>query len=118
MMTGNMLKEFIKLYNDDLNNYGKYIKYEKDYFIKQPEIQELLYEIKDYDYYVIDWGLNMTTKGIMKKYKKDYDLIIRLYTMNKLYLRPKQIDDFLEKRGEKKYPHYELIGKRRCLKWN
>lgn len=45
-----------KLYNYDLNNYARYIKYEKDYFINQSEIKELLDNAKDYDYYVIDWG--------------------------------------------------------------
>ena len=55
LMTGNMLKEFIKLYNDDLNNYATYIKLEKDNFINRKEIKELL-KCRDYDYYVIDWG--------------------------------------------------------------
>lgn len=58
----------------------------------------------------------MTTKGIMKKYNKDYDLIIRMYCMDKLYLTQSQVNKFLKKIGEKKYPHYELIGKRRVIK--
>lgn len=58
----------------------------------------------------------MTTKGIMKKYKKDYDLIIRLYSMDKLYLSERQLNKFLKKRGEKKYPHYELEGKKQVIK--
>lgn len=59
----------------------------------------------------------MSTKGIMKKYKKDYDLIIRLYLMDKLDLSERQLNKFLKKRGEKKYPHYELIGKKSVIKY-
>lgn len=57
----------------------------------------------------------MTIKALERKYKKDYDLIIRLYTMNKLYLAPHQLNKFLEKRGEKKYPHYELKGRKKVI---
>lgn len=42
------------------------------------------------------------------KYNFDYDLIIRLYSMNKIYLAPWEVNKYLKKRGEKKYPHYEL----------
>ena len=56
LMIGADLKTFINLYNDDLNNYATYIKYEKDYFINKSEIKDLLNNIDDYDYYVIDWG--------------------------------------------------------------
>ena len=41
------------------------------------------------------------------KYNFDYDLIIRLYSMNKIYLAPWEVNKYLKKRGEKKYPHYE-----------
>ena len=42
------------------------------------------------------------------KYNFDYDLLIRLYTMNKIYLAQWELNKYLKKRGEKKYPHYEL----------
>ena len=45
---------------------------------------------------------------IESKYKCNYDLIIRLYSMNKIYLAPWEVSKYLKKRGEKKYPHYEL----------
>lgn len=50
-----------------------------------------------------------------KKYNCDYDLIIKLYTMGKTYLTKKQLDDYLKLRGEKKYPHYVLEGKRQVI---
>lgn len=49
------------------------------------------------------------------KYNYNYDLIIRLYTMDTLYLSSSELNKYLKKRGEKQYPHYELIGKRRVL---
>ena len=42
------------------------------------------------------------------KFNYNYDLIIRLYTMDKLYLSSSELNKYLKKRGEKKYPHYEL----------
>ena len=57
----------------------------------------------------------MTIKAIEEKYNNDYNLIIRLYTMNKLYLTHYQFNKFLEKRGEKKYPHYELKGIKKVI---
>ena len=56
LMFGKDLKTFIKLYNDDLNNYARYIKYVKDYFINKKEIKELLNDDNDYYYYVIEWS--------------------------------------------------------------
>lgn len=56
MMSGATLKEFIKLYNEDLNNYASYIKLEKNNFINREEIKSLLNNASDFDYYVIDWG--------------------------------------------------------------
>ena len=49
------------------------------------------------------------------KYNFDYDLIIRLYTNNKLYIRPDKLTDYLELRGEKKYPHYEIRKGRQVI---
>lgn len=49
---------------------------------------------------------------IEKKYNCDYDLIIRLYTMDKLYLTKSELNKYLKKRGEKKYPRLILKGKR------
>lgn len=46
------------------------------------------------------------------KYNFDYDLIIKLYATNKLYLRPNKLNDYLELRGEKKYPQTKLKGKK------
>lgn len=57
----------------------------------------------------------MTTKGLIKKYKKDYDLIIRLYSLDKLYLTTSQLNKFLKLRGEKRYPHYEIQNGRKVL---
>lgn len=57
----------------------------------------------------------MTIKAIEEKYNNDYNLIIRLYTMHKLSLTHYQFDKFLEKRKEKKYPHYELIGRKKVI---
>ena len=59
----------------------------------------------------------MTTKGIIKKYKHNYDLIIRLYSLDRLYLTESQVNKFLKKRGEKKYPHYELKEGRQVIKY-
>lgn len=57
----------------------------------------------------------MTTKGLIKKYKRDYDLIIRLYSLDKLYLTDRQVNKFLKKRGEKKYPHYGIRNGRQVI---
>jgi hypothetical protein len=57
----------------------------------------------------------MTTKGLIKKYKRDYDLIIRLYSLDKLYLTTSQVNKFLKLRGEKKYPHYEIRNGRQVI---
>ena len=46
------------------------------------------------------------------KYNFDYDLIIKLYATNKLYLTPRELNDYLELRGEKKYPQMKLKGKK------
>lgn len=51
------------------------------------------------------------------KYNFDYDLIIRLYATNKLYLTPRELNNYLELRGKKKYPHYVLEGKRQVIIW-
>lgn len=39
----------------------------------------------------------MTTKGLIKKYKRDYDLIIRLYSLDMLKLTDRQLNKFLKK---------------------
>lgn len=57
----------------------------------------------------------MTTKGLIKKYKRDYDLIIRLYSLDKLYLTNLQVNKFLKLRGEKIYPHYEIQNERQVI---
>lgn len=53
--------------------------------------------------------------NLIKKYKKNLDYIVRLYCMDKLYLTNYQLNKVLNMRGEKKYPHYELIGKRKVI---
>ena len=45
------IKKFIELYNDDMNNYRNL---EKDWFINQPEIKEILKNEKPCDYR-LDW---------------------------------------------------------------
>lgn len=57
----------------------------------------------------------MKTKGLIKKYKRNYDLIISLYSLDMLDLTQRQLNRFIKKRGEKKYPHYKLVGKRRVM---
>ena len=57
----------------------------------------------------------MTTKGLIKKYKRDYDLIIRLYSLDMLKLTDRQLNKFLKKRGEKKYPHYVIRNGRQVI---
>lgn len=57
----------------------------------------------------------MKTKELIKKYKRDYDLIIRLYSLDKLYLTNLQVNKFLKLRGEKKYPHYEIQNERQVM---
>lgn len=52
---------------------------------------------------------------ILKKFKNDYDMIIRLYEMDKLYLSPWELNKYLKLRGEKTYPHYKLIEKRQVI---
>lgn len=58
----------------------------------------------------------MTTKGIIKKYKHDYNKILNLYMLDRLYLTESQVNKFLKKRGEKKYPHYEIKEGRQVIK--
>lgn len=53
--------------------------------------------------------------SLLKKYKNNYDMIIRLYEMDQLYLSSWELNKYLKLRGEKKYPHYKLIGKRRVM---
>ena len=50
-----------------------------------------------------------------QKYNCDYDLIIRLYTMNKLYLAPWELSKYLKKRGIKKYHKLILKGKKKVI---
>ena len=57
----------------------------------------------------------MTTKGLIKKYKRNYDLIIKLYSLDKLYLTPGQVNKFLKLRGEKRYPYYEIQNGRQVI---
>lgn len=49
---------------------------------------------------------------IEQKYNCDYDLIIRLYSMDKLYLTSWELNKYLKLRGEKKYPQMKLKGKK------
>ena len=51
-------------------------------------------------------------KKILKKYEDDYNMIVRLYCMDKIYLYPFQLNKVLKLRGEKKYPHYILKNKK------
>lgn len=53
--------------------------------------------------------------SIDKKYNKDYDLIIRLYSMNKLYLTNKELNHYLKLRGEKKYHKLKLINNKAVI---
>lgn len=46
------------------------------------------------------------------KYNFDYDLIIKLYSLNKIYLAPWELNSYLKLRGEKKYPQMKLKGKK------
>lgn len=49
--------EFIKLYNEDCNNYqGNYLKFEKDGIIKKKEIKDILENKNDACAYLIRWG--------------------------------------------------------------
>lgn len=57
----------------------------------------------------------MKTKGLIKKYKRNYDLIISLYSLDMLDLTQRQLNRFIKKKGEKKYPHYVLEGKRQVI---
>lgn len=45
----------------------------------------------------------------------DLNKILYDYMLNELFLTNKQLDIVLNKRGAKKYPHYELIGKRKVI---
>lgn len=45
----------------------------------------------------------------------DLNKILYDYMFNELFLTNRQLDIVLNKRGAKKYPHYELIGKRKVI---
>lgn len=59
----------------------------------------------------------MTTKALIKKYKRDYNKILNLYMLDKLYLTESQVNKFLKLRGEKKYPHYVIKEGRQVIVW-
>lgn len=48
---------------------------------------------------------------IEQKYNNDYDLIIRLYGMNKLYLTSWELNKYLKLRGNKKISSNEIKRK-------
>ena len=58
---------------------------------------------------------NKNLSKIEKKYNYDYDLIIRLYCMDKLYLSSYELKKCLKLRGEKKYHKLVLKGKRAVI---
>ena len=53
--------------------------------------------------------------NLIKEHKQDLDYIVRLYCMDKLYLTNYQLNKVIKLRGEKKYPHYELIGRKKVI---
>lgn len=59
----------------------------------------------------------MTTKALIKKYKRDYNKILNLYMQDKLYLTQSQLNKFIKLRGEKKYPHYVIKKGRQVITW-
>lgn len=59
----------------------------------------------------------MTTKALIKKYKHDYNKILNLYMLDRLYLTQSQVNKFLKLRGEKKYPHYVIKEGRQVITW-
>lgn len=52
---------------------------------------------------------------IEKKYNCNYELIISLYTMNKLYLSSSELKKYLRLRGEKKYHKLELVNNKAVI---
>lgn len=52
---------------------------------------------------------------LLKEHEKDLEYIIRMYCMNKIYLTSYQVNKVLKLRGEKKYPHYKLIGRKKVI---
>lgn len=59
----------------------------------------------------------MKTKGLIKKYKRNYDLIISLYSLDMLDLTQRQLNRFIKKRGERKYPRYEIKKGRQVINY-
>ena len=57
-------------------------------------------------------------KKMLKDYKNNLDMIVRLYCMNKIYLTSYQLNKVLKLRGEKKYPHYEIEHRRQKIVWS
>ena len=47
--------------------------------------------------------------------ENDLNKILFDYMFNELFLTNKQVDILLNKRGAKKYPHYELIGRKKVI---
>lgn len=47
--------------------------------------------------------------------ENDLNKILFDYMFNELFLTNKQLDIVLNKRGVKKYPHYELIGRKKVI---
>ena len=52
---------------------------------------------------------------LVKEHKNNLQEIINMYCMNKIYLTNKQLDKINTLRGERKYPHYKLIGNRSVI---
>jgi len=52
---------------------------------------------------------------LIKEHKDDLQKIINDYMLGKYYLTNKQLDQVIKLRGERKYPHYEIVKGRQVI---